>query len=195
MSSAVAPESEYPATRLGVSPMKFGVWLFLASEMMFFTGMLGSYIVLRFAQPQVFHEEAMKLNWALAALNTVILISSSLTMAFAVKKTAENKQPEAAKFLLFTFLLGGLFLVFKSVEYGMKIEHGILPKTNLFFAAYYTLTGCHALHIIGGLIPILNEWRWARQGKLTAEGAELMGLYWHFVDLVWIFLFPLLYLL
>ena len=195
MSSAVAHESEYPATRLGVSPMKFGVWLFLASEMMFFTGMLGSFIVLRFAQPQIFHDEAMKLNWPLAALNTIILISSSLTMAYAVRCAQENKQPAAAKYLLTTFLLGSLFLVIKSIEYAMKIEHGILPKTSLFFGAYFTLTGCHALHIIGGLIPILNEWRWARQGKLSGEGAELMGLYWHFVDLVWIFLFPLLYLL
>ncbi len=195
MTSAAEQENEYPPTRLGVSPMKFGVWLFLASELMFFTGMLGSYIVLRFAQPQVFHEEAMKLNWPLAALNTIILISSSLTMAMAVKTAQANKQNETAKYLLTTFGLGALFLVFKSVEYGMKMEHGILPKTNLFFAAYYTLTGCHALHIIGGLIPMINEWRWARKGELTAEGAEMMGLYWHFVDLVWIFLFPLLYLL
>ncbi|HLX64665.1 MAG TPA: cytochrome c oxidase subunit 3 [Planctomycetota bacterium] len=187
--------AEYPATQLGTSPIKFGVWLFLASEVMFFTGLLGSYVVLRFAQPAVFHEDAAKLNWMLAALNTAILISSSFTMVLAVKHAHAQKLEDAGKFLIITFLLGCAFLGLKAIEYGMKIEHGIVPSTSLFFASYFTLTGCHALHIIGGLIPMLLLFRKARNGTLTGEGTELLGLYWHFVDLVWIFLFPLLYLL
>lgn len=195
MSASATHQSEYPPTNFGVSPIKFGMWIFLISEIMFFTAMLGSYFVLRIAQPQMFHDSAQHLNWVLAAVNTVILIGSSFTIAMAVKHAGSGEQKQAALMLLVSMFAGVAFLVLKGFEYHAEISHDVFPKTNLFFASYYTLTGCHALHIIGGLIPMLNLYIRASRGKLTGEAAELLGLYWHFVDLVWIFLFPLLYLL
>ena len=187
--------TDAPIPFMGVSPVKLGMWLFLASEIMFFTGLLGSFIVLKFAHPEVFHEEAGHLNWQLAAFNTIVLISSSLTMALAVAAAEKKEHRAVARNVLITLLLAVLFLVIKSFEYYAKIEHGILPSTSLFFGAYFTLTGCHGLHIIAGLIVLFRMWRKAARGQSNYESMELVGLYWHFVDLVWIFLFPLLYLL
>lgn len=179
----------------GISPVKFGMWLFLASEVMFFTGLLGSFVVLRIAHPETFHEQASQLNWKLAAFNTLVLITSSLTMAQAVSRAQHKDQRGAGKSLLLSLVLALTFLVVKGVEYGMKFEHGIFPSSSLFFGSYFTLTGGHALHVIAGIIPMIVLWRRAGRGTLSGESAELVGLYWHFVDLVWIFLFPLLYLL
>lgn len=196
MSDAAAIHAdEYAEHPFGVSPVKFGMWLFLASEIMFFTGLLGTYVVLRFSQPDVFHEEAQHLNWMLAALNTVVLITSSFTMARAVTAAQKGDAPTTASNLFVTLLLGLAFLVIKAVEYGGKFQHGIYPSTHLFFASYFAMTGCHGLHVTAGLIPIFRLWRRAGRGVVNGEGVELLGLYWHFVDLIWIFLFPLLYLL
>jgi heme/copper-type cytochrome/quinol oxidase subunit 3 len=180
---------------LGLTPIKFGLWLFLASEIMFFTGLLGSFIVLRIAQPEIFHEQASELSWPLAGFNTLVLIGSSFTMALGVARAQDGKPKEASSFLLFTLLLGLVFLGVKAFEYSHQFQHGIFPSSSLFFASYFTMTGCHGLHVIAGLIPMFRLFLKGRKGTLTAEGAELLGLYWHFVDLVWIFLFPLLYLL
>jgi len=193
--AALGHAEDYRDNPFGVSPVKFGMWLFLASEVMFFTGLLGSYIVLRFSQPEVFHEEAQHLNWMLAALNTVVLISSSFTMARAVTAAQDGDAAKTASNLRTTLLLGLAFLVIKGIEYAGKFQHGIFPSTHLFFGAYFAMTGCHGLHVIAGLIPIVKLWRRAARGVVNFEGVELLGLYWHFVDLVWIFLFPLLYLL
>jgi cytochrome c oxidase subunit III len=193
--AAPAHRDETMPTPLGVSPVKFGMWLFLVSEVMFFTGLLGSFIVLRFAQPQVFHEEAKHLNWMLAAANTVVLITSSFTMVLAVAAAHHGDAKKLARNMLFTLMLGGVFLGIKALEYSGKFSHGIFPGTNLFFASYFTLTGCHALHVIGGFIPMTVVLLGARRNKVNGESVELLGLYWHFVDLIWIFLFPLLYLL
>jgi cytochrome c oxidase subunit 3 len=194
MSSATVSH-DAPIPFMGVSAVKLGMWLFLASEIMFFTGLLGSFVVLKFAQPDVFHAEAAHLNWQLAAFNTVVLITSSLTMALAVAATERKDHRTAARNLLITIGLALTFLVIKGFEYHAKIEHGILPSSSLFFGAYFTLTGCHGLHIIAGLIVLFRMWRAATRNQLNYESVELVGLYWHFVDLVWIFLFPLLYLL
>jgi heme/copper-type cytochrome/quinol oxidase subunit 3 len=185
----------YMETPLGVSPVKFGMWLFLVSEVMFFTGLLGSYIVLRFSQPEVFHESAQHLNWQLAALNTVVLITSSFTMALSVRAAQNRDSAKAAKYVGTTMLLAVLFLIVKGIEYSAKFHHEIYPSTNLFFGSYFTLTGGHGLHVIAGMIPMIRLFIAAKQGKAKGESFELLGLYWHFVDLVWIFLFPLLYLL
>jgi cytochrome c oxidase subunit III len=195
MTEAAVHQDAYMETPFGVSAHKFGVWLFLASEVMFFTGLLGSFIVLRFAQPELFHESAAMLNWPLAALNTVVLITSSLTAALAVKAAAEGDHLRTARGLRNTLLLAAAFLVIKGIEYSGKISHGILPSTNLFFGSYFAMTGCHALHVIGGMVPIVILWWRTGRGTIQAESVELFGLYWHFVDLVWILLFPLLYLL
>lgn len=192
---ANAVQIEFPPTRLGVLPLKMGMWVFLASEIMFFTGLLGSFAVLKIAHPDAFHHDAMELNWPIGALNMVVLLTSSLTMALAVSAAQKDDQKRASKMILVTLILGTLFLVFKTYEYVGKIHHGILPSKSLFFGFYYTLTGCHALHMIAGIIPLANLYRHARAGNLSGLGAEVMGLYWHFVDVVWIFLFPALYLL
>ena len=194
MSSANATH-DAPIPFMGVSPVKLGMWLFLASEIMFFTGLLGSFIVLKFAHPDVFHEEAAHLNWKLAAFNTVVLITSSLTMALAVAASEKKDHAAVARNTLITLLLAVTFLVIKGFEYSAKIEHGIFPSTSLFFGAYFTLTGCHGLHIIAGMVALFRMWRQGANGASRYEAMELVGLYWHFVDLVWIFLFPLLYLL
>ena len=186
---------EGPIPFMGVSTVKLGMWLFLASEIMFFTGLLGSFVVLKFAHPQEFHEDASHLNWQLAAFNTIVLITSSLSMALAVQAAEKKDQRGVARNTIITILLALTFLLIKGFEYHAKIEHGILPSTSLFFGAYFTLTGCHGLHIIAGLVVLFRMWRAAARQQATFESLELVGLYWHFVDLVWIFLFPLLYLL
>jgi heme/copper-type cytochrome/quinol oxidase subunit 3 len=190
-----AAEMEYTPNRFGVAPLKMGVWVFLASEIMFFTGMLGSFAVLKIAQNNAFHHDAGELNWVIGAINMVVLLTSSLTMALAVTAAQKGDQKRAGALIGTTFLLGLCFLILKSIEYAGKFEHGIYPSTSLFFAFYFTLTGCHALHIIGGLVPLVILYLRTRRGTLTGLSGEVMGLYWHFVDVVWIFLFPLLYLL
>jgi cytochrome c oxidase subunit 3 len=182
-----------------ISLHKFGMWLFLASEVMFFTGLLGSYLVLRLSNPAEFSAQARAhLHWEPAALNTVVLIFSSLTMALTIHWAQLGQTAKTRLFLLLTILCGLAFMVIKAYEYGQKFEHGIYPATHVFWASYFTLTGVHGLHVVGGVIPLtivlllvlVNPDVRRRAGLL-----ENLGLYWHFVDLVWIFLFPLFYLL
>ena len=131
-------------------------------------------------------------------LNTFILIGSSYTMVLAVDGAQKGDNDKCRKFLLITALLGCGFCVVKAIEYGMKLGHGITPSTSVFYSCYYGMTGIHAIHVIAGIIPLFAFWMKAKDGRYTKPGdirVELLGLYWHFVDLVWIFLFPLLYLL
>ena len=162
---------------LGLTPIKFGMWLFLASEVMFFTGLLGSFIVLRIAQPEVFHEQAAELSWPLAAFNTLVLIGSSFTMALGVSRAQDGKPKEAGSFMFLTLGLGLLFLCVKAFEYSHKFQHGIFPSSSLFFASYFALTGCHGLHVIAGLIPMLRlglgQARHADGGGRRAAGTLL----------------------
>jgi heme/copper-type cytochrome/quinol oxidase subunit 3 len=200
--AALAPhldQEEYDRT-------KFGMWLFLASEIMFFTGFFGAYIVLRMSDPLgVFdgHQlwdlgEVKYAGLALALLNTVVLIVSSLTMALAVDASRQGNQARLSKFLGFTIGLACVFLVVKSIEYGAKFAHEHYPSTNNFFGTYFLLTGFHGLHVIGGIIALSILWLNSKRGRYTSTHfapIEIAGLYWHFVDIVWIFLFPTLYLL
>jgi cytochrome c oxidase subunit 3 len=183
----------------GVYNAKLGIWLFLASEVMLFGALFSSYILLRTGAP-TWPMGREILNVPLATLNTVILIGSSVTM---VMSWASLKLKDFGKFRLYmglTLLLSLGFLVVKAFEYGAKFEHHLYPSTNTFLAIYFTLTGLHGLHVIGGMI--VNGYFWgpgARMWKTEPERftnrIEVAGLYWHFVDLVWIFLFPTLYLL
>jgi heme/copper-type cytochrome/quinol oxidase subunit 3 len=181
-----------------VADHKFGMWLFLASEVMFFTGLLGSYLVLRLSDPTGFDREAGHLNWRWAALNTVVLIFSSLTMALSIHWAQLGDSGKTKLFLVLTILCGFGFMVIKGIEYSDKFSHGIYPSTHDFYACYFVLTGVHGLHVVGGVIPLiwaLGAVMMARDVRRKAGFLELLGLYWHFVDLVWIFLFPLFYLL
>ena len=173
----------------------FGMWLFLGSEVMFFTGFFGAYIVCRSA---AFDAVAMPLNKALGALNTLVLITSSLTMALAVVYSKRGDRKNTGTWLALTFLLACVFLVVKSVEYGEHFARHVYPSSDIFHGFYYLLTGFHGLHVIGGMIALAILWRRNRRGDFDEhynDPIEITGLYWHFVDLVWIFLFPALYLL
>lgn len=178
---------------------KLGTWLFLASEVMLFGSLFSAYILLRVGAVTWPHGWE-HLNVTLATLNTVFLISSSVTMVLAYSKILSGDVGKFRLYLGLTILLGTAFLVVKYFEYGAKFHHGIFPSKDLFYATYFTMTGLHVLHVIGGLIvnlyflfPGLKLFKTEPQ-KFVGR-IECSGLYWHFVDLVWIFLFPVLYLL
>ena len=183
----------------GVYNAKLGIWLFLASEVMLFGALFSSYILLRTGAP-TWPLGREILNVPLATLNTVILIGSSVTM---VMSWASLKLKDFKKYRLYmglTLLLSLGFLVVKTVEYGAKFEHHLYPSTSTFLAIYFTLTGLHGLHVIGGMIVNGYFWgpgakMWKTEPERFTNRIEVAGLYWHFVDLVWIFLFPTLYLL
>lgn len=187
-----------------------GMWAFLAQEVMFFGGLFAVYLVYRNMYPLAFFEGSAHLDVTLGTFNTVVLIGSSLTMALAVRSAQLGRKRATAGFIAFTMALGIVFLSVKAVEYGGKwSDHlipGVLwdpiagshPQLNIFYALYFVMTGMHALHMIIGLVLMTIVSLKALRGKYSPDnyiGVEILGLYWHLVDLVWIFLFPLLYLL
>jgi heme/copper-type cytochrome/quinol oxidase subunit 3 len=184
----------------GLYNAKLGIWLFLASEVMLFGALFSSYILLRTGAPSWPHGRDLGLNVPLATLNTMILIGSSVTV---VLSWASLRLGDLKKFRLYmglTLLCALGFLVIKYIEYMEKFHHGHFPGTNTFFAIYFTLTGLHGLHVIGGMIVNGYLWgpgtkMWKTDPQRFTNRIEVAGLYWHFVDLVWIFLFPTLYLL
>ncbi len=188
----------------------FGMWVFLATEILFFGGLFTVYLVYRTQYPDAFAGASQQLNVLLGGINTAVLISSSLTMAMGVWGAQLGRRRTQVVFLLLTIALGVVFLGIKSVEYASKFEEGLVPGANfryqgadpvhaqLFFSLYFVMTGMHALHmIIGiGIMTALTVMAW--RGRFTRTyhtPVEVSGLYWHFVDIVWIFLFPLLYLI
>jgi len=176
---------------------KFGMWLFLTSEIMFFTGFIGAYIALYNSSPTA-GKDACELNWVIALINTIVLITSSLTMARAVAASKRGDAPSVQLHLVLTMLLAFTFMGIKAYEYGSKFAHGYTPSYSPFFSAYYLLTGFHGLHVLGGIVVMWHLLAFSFAGKYTKEyniPMEVTGLYWHFVDIVWIFLFPMLYLL
>jgi heme/copper-type cytochrome/quinol oxidase subunit 3 len=189
---------ERPET--GLFNAKLGVWLFLASEVMLFGALFTTYILLRINAPQ-WPEGSSLLSIPIGAFNTIVLIVSSLTMVMAWASLRENNFKRYKQFIGATVLLGLTFLLVKILfEYAAKFEHHHFPKESTFLAIYFTLTGLHGLHVLGGVI--LNSYFWFPGAKMWLDQPqrfinriEVAGLYWHFVDLVWIFLFPVLYLL
>ncbi len=183
----------------GVFNAKAGIWLFLASEVMLFGALFTTYILLRVGADEWPHGYAL-LNVPLATLNTVVLITSSVTMVMSWASLMMKDFRKYKMYMGATFLAGVIFLVVKAIEYGTKFEHHIYPSTNTFYAIYFTLTGLHGLHVIGGMIVNAYFWgpgskMWKTEPERFTNRIEVAGLYWHFVDLVWIFLFPVLYLL
>ena len=197
-----------PRPDTGVYNAKLGVWLFLASEVMLFGGLFSAYIFLRIGAPDwpgMIHGEPLTrasdiLNVPLATLNTLILIGSSVTMVMAWASLLLKRIDRYRLYMGLTVLAGFAFLVVKAFEYGSKFEHGYLPAESNFLAIYFTLTGLHGLHVVGGMI--VNGYllgpgaaMWKTKPTQFTNRVEVAGLYWHFVDLVWIFLFPTIYLL
>ena len=192
-----------------------GMWVFLCTEILFFGGLFTTYVVYRARFHGVFAQASRHLDVKLGAINTLVLICSSLTMALAIWSAQINKRKQIVVFLAITMLFGLTFLGIKTVEYADKFHHHLVPgpafhyacppgepcfpeQAQIFFSLYFCMTGLHALHMIVGVgllsYLVLPSWR----GRYTAEWhnpMECIGLYWHFVDIVWIFLFPLLYLI
>jgi heme/copper-type cytochrome/quinol oxidase subunit 3 len=178
---------------------KLGIWLFLASEVMLFGALFSTLILLRTGAP-VWPKGSEILNVPLATLNTFNLIASSVTVVLAWANFRLGNLKKGKLWLAVTLGCGFVFMGIKAIEYGTKISHHLLPGTNNFYATYYVMTGLHGLHVIGGmvvfayLILTANKWYATKPDQFTNR-VEVTGLYWHFVDLVWIFLFPILYLL
>jgi len=183
----------------GLTNGKIGIWLFLASEVMLFGSLFASYVMLRVGNAH-WPPGATYLNIPLATLNTVILISSSVTMVLAWASLARNDFGRFRLFMGITILCGFGFLTVKYFEYSAKFHHELYPSTNTFLAIYFTLTGLHMLHVIGGMAVNGYFWgpgsaQWKTEPVHFMNRVENAGLFWHLVDLVWIFLFPILYLL
>ncbi len=186
-----------------------GMWIFLVTEIMFFGGLFMAYLLYRVWYPEAWSEGSEELDIMLGGINTVVLIGSSLTMAFAVRAAQTGKRIATVRWLILTMALGLTFLVIKFFEYKHKYDLNHIPGSNfqldsphadqvqIFLSLYFALTGLHALHMLIGFV-LLSVIAWmAWKGRFSPEWStpvEMSGLYWHFVDIVWIFLFPLLYL-
>jgi cytochrome c oxidase subunit 3 len=186
-----------------------GMWVFLLTEVLFFGGLFFAYMLYRVWYFDAFAEASRTLDISLGAFNTAVLIGSSLTMALGVRSAQTNQRAATVRWLILTILLGCVFLGVKVIEYADKFEHHHVPgasfisespwaaQEQIFFSLYFTMTGLHALHMIVGVgIMAVITWM-AAKGRFDSHyytPVEMAGLYWHFVDLVWIYLFPLLYL-
>jgi cytochrome c oxidase subunit III len=199
--------------------LTLGMWAFLVQEIMFFGGLIAAFLIYRMRYTEAFDTAANHLPIFWGATNTVVLIGSSLTMALAVKAGQLGKKGAILTWLSVTGILGLVFLGIKSVEYADKFSHGIVPgkyflrggahgaytdllpfvdQAHLFYIFYFMMTGMHALHMVIGAGLMIWVFVEVLQNKVTREKhaiVENFGLYWHFVDIVWIFLFPFLYLL
>ena len=197
-----APYTVEERPETGLNNSKLGIWVFLASEVMLFGGLFSAYVFLRMAAPAgEFAYWGSKLSIPMATVNTMVLISSSVTV---IMYWASLKMKDFEKYKMYmglNLLCALIFLFIKYFEYTGKFHHGIYPSSSTFMAIYFTLTGLHGLHIIGGMIVMGYFWlpagnkMWHSEPEHFTNRIEAAGLYWHFVDLVWIFLFPILYLL
>jgi len=187
---------------------RMGMWLFLFTELILFGGMFIIYSVYRFTHQEEFHLAAQELNTIIGTFNTIILLTSSLTMVLSIVAIQRNKISLSLFFQMLTILLALFFMVNKYFEWTAKFNHGIYPGSDtllnessgtiLFFGLYYVMTGLHGLHVIIGVVMISIMMRFTSKGIVTHDNyvkLENTGLYWHLVDIIWIFLFPLFYLI
>jgi cytochrome c oxidase subunit 3 len=190
--------------------VSLGMWAFLVTEVMFFGGLITAYTVYRFKYPDAFAEGGHHLYMWIGAINTVVLLASSLTVVLASHHAEKGRRIATLKCLSATIALGALFLIFKTIEYALDFHDQIVPGLNfrtdwnapighlqLFYYLYFVMTGVHAAHMIAGLVVFtvytIRLWK-SKTTAPFANAIEMTGLYWHFVDIVWIFLFPLFYL-
>lgn len=188
---------------------KLGMWTFLVQELLFFSALFVAYAIFRFLYPEMFFEAHKHLSWVMGGINTLFLITSSFTMVMAVRCAQTNQNRLTIINLILTLIFACMFLVIKYFEYSEKFHHGLLPpalftgegvapQLPIFFGLYFAMTGLHGLHVLIGIGLIL--WLIFRSVRREFHAdyytpLEMVGLYWHFVDLVWIFLFPLFYLI
>ena len=183
----------------GLTNGKLGIWLFLASEVMLFGALFATYIMMRVGSEH-WPPGSTILDVRMATFNTVVLITSSVTMVMAWASLMRHRFATFQKYIFATVGLGMVFMVVKYFEYSHKFEHGLGPSTSTFLGIYFTLTGLHMLHVAGGMVVnayfgLFGKSLWEQNPQWLANRVENSGLFWHFVDLVWIFLFPVLYLL
>lgn len=224
MADAIAPAAPLTTSQSGPSELQhhfdtpeqqreassLGMWVFLVTEILFFGGLFTAYVVYRHQYPAGFAEASRHLDVTLGTFNTAVLIVSSLTMALAVYFAAAGRRKAVMLFLVATMFLGAVFLGVKAVEYSHKFHDHLVPgphfqfpgpharPAEIFYSLYFTMTGLHAAHMIVGLgilTVLVLQARKGRYGPHYSTPVEMSGLYWHFVDVVWIFLFPLLYLI
>ena len=189
---------------------KFGMWIFLVTEILFFGGLFAAYIVYRAWYPELFTLASTELNTLWGGVNTLVLIGSSLTVAMAIKSAQLNQKKNIIINLAITIALALVFMVIKYFEYTHKFEIGIFPgefytfegidhpKANIFFSLYYMMTGLHGIHVLVGIGLMIWLVKKATNNAFDSEyytPLEITGLYWHLVDIIWIFLFPLFYLI
>ncbi len=195
---------------------KMGMWLFLVTEVLLFSGMFVAYTVYRQWHPEAFLALSTALDWKLGGLNTLVLLFSSFTVAMSIHSIQKDQKKKTVMYLIITLLCAGAFMVVKAIEYGGKFSHGVFPGANFapfgdhygqyadipyaaqFFSIYFVMTGIHGVHVLIGMGII--TWIAIRThkghfGSSYYTPIELTGLYWHLVDIIWIFLFPLLYLI
>ncbi|PSR00331.1 MAG: cytochrome C oxidase subunit III [Bacteroidetes bacterium QS_9_68_14] len=205
----VSSEQQFDAAKLGM-------WIFLITEMLLFSGMFVAYTVYRSQHPVAFSEASHTLNWVMGGGNTLVLLGSSLTVALAIHYAQKDKQRKAAWSLTATTLLACAFMAVKYFEWTAKFDHGVFPGeafnphgdhyahlaefpfARQFFSIYYVMTGIHAIHVLIGIGLIAWLATRAFRGHFSSAWytpIEIVGLYWHLVDIIWIFLFPLLYLI
>jgi len=176
----------------GMPTGRLAVWWIIGSEIVIFGGLLGSYVMYRLAH-DAWSEQAAHTNTWLGATNTLVLLTSSLFAVLGHKAAEEGDGPKAAKMIWLTFAGGATFLMIKAYEWTMEITHGFTITASTFWSFYYTAAGLHATHVLAGMI-IMAIVAVAAAKNQELQRVELIGLYWHFVDVVWIFLFPLLYI-
>lgn len=186
---------------------RLGMWLFLVTEMVLFGGLFIAYSYMRYRYPAEFHHGGMELNATLGVINTLVLLTSSLTVVLAIVAVQRAEKGRAMAFLSTTLVLGVTFLVIKAFEWSAKFHHGLYPNSphlatlppgeQVFFGLYFTMTGLHGLHVIAGLSVLGVMLWWVATDRIRQDRyvhLENSGLYWHLVDVIWIFLLPLFYL-
>jgi cytochrome c oxidase subunit 3 len=205
----VRPEPQYATISQQTEAATLGIWVFLATEVVFFSGLLLAYTVLRHAYPAGFVEAGRETKLVIGSVNTAVLLTSSATMAWAVHAAKIGERRLLTILLIATEALGLVFLGLKGLEYSEEYGEHLVPGLNfsfesphahaveLFYFLYFAMTGIHALHLTIGIVIVgIIAWRASRGvfGPRYYGPVEVTGLYWHFVDLVWIFLYPLIYL-
>jgi cytochrome c oxidase subunit 3 len=177
---------------------KLGIWTFLATELLLFGGLFTAYVEFRIKYPDLFMAEHLKLSRGLGLINTFVLISSSLTTSLGINAIKSGRQQLLRFYLAFTTLLYTTFLVIKYIEWSEDFSRGIYPGTNIFFSLYFMMTGLHGLHVLAGISVLVVIFIMAKRNRFSesySTPVEISGLYLHFVDIIWAYLFPLLYLM
>ena len=195
------------SSRIDDTGIKIGMWLFLYSEIILFGGLFVLYAMYFYEYPKHFAVGGKELNRIIGALNTIVLLVSSFTVAASITAMQRNARKQTISLLIFSIFCGFIFLVNKYFEWGAKIHHDIYPNSetlvngepgvNIFFGLYYVITGLHGLHVIIGMVLLSISLALVLAGKVTSTRFAMLdnsGLYWHLVDLIWIFVFPLFYL-